>query len=256
MQVQRRQDGLLYGGSNTISVFGQRHDTVRNHTDLYPSLNVAFGLPSPSGRESSVIMSHLPQGVKAPPPHSSKFVVRQAPSEPSWSDSMPDDRYMPLHNQTSCIFFARQCHNNISAYKQKQRPCPFLSRESTCSRSQEGIVQDNNNRKEWAHTTPPRYALHPDHSSYPPHALYTPPFPAVSAWQRQSRSNGCCVKAIGDCSTVLYPWTNVRQERWEGNLAVEGHLPIWLVHATSISNVSSLWFQSVHRPVLSHRLQL
>ena len=150
MQVQRRQDGLLYGGSNTISVFGQRHDTVRNHTDLYPSLNlnVAFGLPS--GRESPVIMSHLPQGVKAPPPHSSKFVVRQAPSEPSWSDSMPDDR----------------CHSTTK------------------------------------------------------HAVYS------------------------------------LQERWEGNLAVEGHLPIWLVHATSISNVSSLWFQSVHRPVLSHRLQL
>ena len=95
---------------------------------------------------------------------------------------------MPLHNQTRCIFFARQCHNNTflpingnndHAHSSHERPPAAGARRV--------IVQDNNNRKEWAHTTPPRYALHPDHSCYPPHTLYTPPFPAVSAWQRQCK---------------------------------------------------------------------
>jgi len=74
-------------------------------------------------------MSHLPQGVKAPPPHSSKFVVRQAPSEPSWSDSMPDDR---CHSTTKHAVYSLQGNatttflpinrNNDHAHSSHERP--------------------------------------------------------------------------------------------------------------------------------------
>jgi carlactone synthase/all-trans-10'-apo-beta-carotenal 13,14-cleaving dioxygenase len=34
--------------------------------------------------------------------------------------------------------------------------------------------------------------------------------------------------AAGDC-TKHSAWTSIRQERWEGDLAVEGRIPAWLV---------------------------
>ena len=43
------------------------------------------------------------------------------------------------------------------------------------------------------------------------------------------------VKAAIDYGTKLSAWTNVRREYWEGDLAVEGHLPAWLVHTPSIT---------------------
>lgn len=33
----------------------------------------------------------------------------------------------------------------------------------------------------------------------------------------------------GERWAKLAAWTSIRQERWEGDLAVEGHLPLWLV---------------------------
>lgn len=38
-----------------------------------------------------------------------------------------------------------------------------------------------------------------------------------------------CAKTAGEYGTKLSAWTSVRQERWEGDLAVEGHIPAWLV---------------------------
>lgn len=34
---------------------------------------------------------------------------------------------------------------------------------------------------------------------------------------------------VGDRSCHV-AWTSIRQERWEGELAVEGEIPLWLVH--------------------------
>lgn len=45
-----------------------------------------------------------------------------------------------------------------------------------------------------------------------------------------------CVKAALDCGTAkLCAWTNVQREHWEGDLAVEGNLPAWLVNSSSIT---------------------
>ena len=34
---------------------------------------------------------------------------------------------------------------------------------------------------------------------------------------------------VGDDHRKLAAWTSVRQERWEGELVVEGEIPLWLV---------------------------
>ncbi|KAL6865216.1 hypothetical protein ACP4OV_016367 [Aristida adscensionis] len=54
------------------------------------------------------------------------------------------------------------------------------------------------------------------------------------------RSNVCSVKAAGYWSTKLSAWTSVRQERWEGDLPVEGHIPDWL-NGTYLRNGPGLW---------------
>ena len=41
--------------------------------------------------------------------------------------------------------------------------------------------------------------------------------------------------AARDGGTELSAWTSVRQERWEGELPVQGHLPDWLVRYNSHS---------------------
>ncbi|TVU03616.1 hypothetical protein EJB05_50803 [Eragrostis curvula] len=38
----------------------------------------------------------------------------------------------------------------------------------------------------------------------------------------------------------LSAWTSIRQERWEGDLAVEGHLPLWL-NGTYLRNGAGVW---------------
>ena len=53
---------------------------------------------------------------------------------------------------------------------------------------------------------------------------------------KESRRHVSCVKVAGECWTKHPAWSNVRQERWEGHLAVEGHrLPTWLVRSTYFS---------------------
>ncbi|KAL6845583.1 hypothetical protein ACP4OV_025078 [Aristida adscensionis] len=47
-------------------------------------------------------------------------------------------------------------------------------------------------------------------------------------------------EAAGDRGTKLSAWTSVRQERWEGDMAVEGHLPSWL-NGTYLRNGPGLW---------------
>ncbi|GJN17694.1 hypothetical protein PR202_gb04784 [Eleusine coracana subsp. coracana] len=42
------------------------------------------------------------------------------------------------------------------------------------------------------------------------------------------------------CGTNLSAWTSIRQERWEGDLAVEGHLPLWL-NGTYLRNGAGVW---------------
>lgn len=34
---------------------------------------------------------------------------------------------------------------------------------------------------------------------------------------------------VGDDRRKLAAWTSIRQERWEGELVVEGEIPLWLV---------------------------
>ncbi|NP_001284455.1 carotenoid cleavage dioxygenase 8 homolog B, chloroplastic [Cucumis melo] len=36
-------------------------------------------------------------------------------------------------------------------------------------------------------------------------------------------------------------WTSIRQDRWEGELSVQGHLPSWLVSGTYLRNGPGLW---------------
>ncbi|RLM69470.1 hypothetical protein C2845_PM17G07050 [Panicum miliaceum] len=54
-----------------------------------------------------------------------------------------------------------------------------------------------------------------------------------------------CVKAAIDCGTKLSAWTNVRQEHWQGDLAVEGQLPAWL-NGTYLRNGPGLWDVGEH----------
>ncbi|XP_039822689.1 carotenoid cleavage dioxygenase 8 homolog A, chloroplastic-like [Panicum virgatum] len=54
-----------------------------------------------------------------------------------------------------------------------------------------------------------------------------------------------CVKATIGYGTKLSAWTNVRREHWEGDLAVEGHLPAWL-SGTYLRNGPGLWDVGEH----------
>lgn len=85
-------------------------------------------------------------------------------------------------------------------------------------------------------------AYHPYHPT-----LYTAPrTPCFSGSSSQGQtvhnvitarvSRKQSVKAAIDCGTKLSAWTNVRREHWEGDLAVEGHLPAWLVHTYSLNH--------------------
>ncbi|KAL6614534.1 hypothetical protein ACP70R_036804 [Stipagrostis hirtigluma subsp. patula] len=63
---------------------------------------------------------------------------------------------------------------------------------------------------------------------------------------RPVRATIMAEEAAGDCGTKLSAWTSVRQECWEGDLAVEGHLPAWLVlplfeNGTYLRNGPGLW---------------
>ncbi|TVU35131.1 hypothetical protein EJB05_17002, partial [Eragrostis curvula] len=44
----------------------------------------------------------------------------------------------------------------------------------------------------------------------------------------------------GDRGAKHSAWTSIRQERWEGDLAVEGHLPLWL-NGTYLRNGPGIW---------------
>jgi len=50
---------------------------------------------------------------------------------------------------------------------------------------------------------------------------------AASACHR-CRASRRRIQAAGDC-TKHSAWTSIRHERWEGDLAIEGHIPAWLV---------------------------
>ncbi|RCV27322.1 hypothetical protein SETIT_5G315700v2 [Setaria italica] len=60
--------------------------------------------------------------------------------------------------------------------------------------------------------------------------------PALSA----KTTGSSAAEAAGDRATKLSAWTSVRQERWEGDLAVEGHLPLWL-NGTYLRNGPGVW---------------
>lgn len=52
----------------------------------------------------------------------------------------------------------------------------------------------------------------------------TPPLQKTTPWPPQDQKS-----SPRDWSQVHVAWTSVRQEKWEGELAVEGEIPLWLV---------------------------
>lgn len=59
----------------------------------------------------------------------------------------------------------------------------------------------------------------------------SPPLPAVAPLLLPRRDSG----NSGDRSHVA--WTSVRQERWEGELLVQGEIPLWLVCEHNLINL-------------------
>ncbi|KAG2600670.1 hypothetical protein PVAP13_5KG548400 [Panicum virgatum] len=64
--------------------------------------------------------------------------------------------------------------------------------------------------------------------------------PAVLSAKTASPSPAAAKAAAGGCATKLSAWTSIRQERWEGDLAVDGHLPLWL-NGTYLRNGPGVW---------------
>ncbi|CAL4897013.1 unnamed protein product [Urochloa decumbens] len=51
-----------------------------------------------------------------------------------------------------------------------------------------------------------------------------------------------CMETARDCGSASHhcAWANIRQERWEGDLAVQGHIPAWL-NGTYLRNGPGVW---------------
>ncbi|XP_034597338.1 carotenoid cleavage dioxygenase 8 homolog A, chloroplastic [Setaria viridis] len=80
-----------------------------------------------------------------------------------------------------------------------------------------------------------------------PHSRQTNSIPATARRHRRRnparpvKATTLAEEASTDCDdTKLSAWTSVRQERWEGELAVEGRLPDWL-NGTYLRNGPGLW---------------
>ncbi|KAF8751424.1 hypothetical protein HU200_012100 [Digitaria exilis] len=77
----------------------------------------------------------------------------------------------------------------------------------------------------------------------PPRSRQTNPLSATArrnAARAVTATTSSAEEATTDCGTKLSAWTSVRQERWEGELAVEGHLPDWL-NGTYLRNGPGVW---------------
>ncbi|CAL4961439.1 unnamed protein product [Urochloa decumbens] len=79
--------------------------------------------------------------------------------------------------------------------------------------------------------------------------LSAAPMPPLLFSSQHTRPAGRSVKTAASSAseassrcraTKLSAWTSVRQERWEGDLAVQGHLPLWL-NGTYLRNGPGVW---------------